>query len=66
MCYDDDDDDDDDDDVPLIRHALQTAMNERINDDNDDVTTTSRRKQFSSVQFVTLLKQNVLRGCRLA
>ena len=22
--------------------------------------------QFSSVQFVTLLKQNVLRGCRLA
>ena len=62
MCY----DDDDDDDVPLIRHALQTAMNERINDDNDDVTTTSRRKQFSSVQFVTLLKQNVLRGCRLA
>ena len=64
MCY--DDDDDDDDDVPLIRHALQTAMNERINDDNDDVTTTSRRKQFSSVQFVTLLKQNVLRGCRLA
>jgi len=23
-------------------------------------------KQFSSVQFVTLLKQNVLRGCRLA
>ena len=40
--------------------AIGMRMEAPISDPNHSATL-----QFSSVQFVTLLKQNVLRGCRL-